>query len=170
MDNIRWMMLLLVLRNPFGNGQFMHRSQTGSRMPHARLRDLSKRSCSLFYGLTLFVSGYFLAECANMPSTYRLRGSLTDSQGPGAYTTPSLGYFVYRGDFVSNVTSEGIVPAPTTGTEDDDDDRDDEHEGENEAPIREVDEQTEAPDEFEVDDEDELPHPEDDDADVLDEA
>jgi hypothetical protein len=71
---------------------------------------------------------------------------------------------------VSDVISEGIVPAPTTGTEDDEDDRDDEHEGENEAPIREVDEQTEAPDEFEVDDEDELGHPEDDDADDLDEA
>jgi hypothetical protein len=66
---------------------------------------------------------------------------------------------------VSNVISEGIVPAPTTGNEDDD--RDDEHEGENEAPIREVDEQTEAPEEFEVDDEDELGHPEDDDADEL---
>jgi hypothetical protein len=81
---------------------------------------------------------------------------------------PSLGHFVHRGDFVSNVISEGIVPAPTTGTEDDD--RDDEHEGENEAPIREVDEQTEAPEEFEVDDEDELGHPEDDDADELDDA
>ena len=71
---------------------------------------------------------------------------------------------------MSNMTSEGIVPAPTTGTEDDDDNRDDEHEGENEAPIREVDERTEAQDEFEVDDEDGLGHPEDDDADELDEA
>jgi hypothetical protein len=71
---------------------------------------------------------------------------------------------------VSNVISEGIVPTPTTGTEDDDDDRDDEHEGENEAPIREVDEQTETLEEFEVDDEDELGHPEDDDADELDDA
>jgi hypothetical protein len=62
---------------------------------------------------------------------------------------------------VSKVQSEGITPTPTTGT--DDDDRDDEHEGENEAPIREVDDQTEAPEEFEVDDEDELGHPEDDD-------
>jgi hypothetical protein len=70
---------------------------------------------------------------------------------------------------VSNVISERIVPAPTTGTENDDDDRDDEHEGENEAPIREVDEQTEAPEEFEVD-EDELGHPEDDDADEQDDA
>jgi hypothetical protein len=58
---------------------------------------------------------------------------------------------------MSNVLSEGIVPAPTTGTEDDDDDREDEHEGENEAPIREINEQTEAPDEFEVDDEIEQP-------------
>jgi hypothetical protein len=42
---------------------------------------------------------------------------------------------------VSNIQSEGIAPTPTTGTEDDDD-RDDEHDGENEAPIREVNEQT----------------------------
>jgi hypothetical protein len=41
----------------------------------------------------------------------------------------------------------------TTGTPDDEDDRDDERDDENEAPIREV------------DDEDELGHPEDDDAD-----
>jgi hypothetical protein len=71
---------------------------------------------------------------------------------------------------VSNIQSEGIVPRPTSGTQDDDDDRDDEHEGENEAPVREVDDQTEAPEEFEVDDEDELGHPEDDDADVDDPA
>jgi hypothetical protein len=53
----------------------------------------------------------------------------------------------------------------TSGTEDDDDDRDDEHAGENEAAVRAVDENTETPEEFEVDDEDELGHPEDDDAD-----
>ena len=46
-----------------------------------------------------------------------------------------------------------IFPAhPTSGTEDDDDDRDDEHAGENEAPGRAVDEGTETPEEFEVDD------------------
>jgi hypothetical protein len=54
---------------------------------------------------------------------------------------------------------------PATGTEDDD--RDDEHDGENEAGVRETDENTEAPEEFEIDDEDELEdergHPEDDD-------
>jgi len=62
---------------------------------------------------------------------------------------------------------QGLILAEhsTTGTQDDDDDRDDEHAGENEAPVREVDENTEAPEEFEVDDEDELGHPEDDDAD-----
>jgi hypothetical protein len=54
---------------------------------------------------------------------------------------------------------------PTNGTEDDDDDRNDEHEGENEALIREVDETTEAPEEFEGDAEDKLTHLEDDDAD-----
>jgi len=68
---------------------------------------------------------------------------------------------------VSNIQPEGIPPTQTTGTEDDFDDSDDEHEGENEAPIREVDERTEAPEEFEVDDEDELGHPEDDDADEI---
>jgi hypothetical protein len=61
--------------------------------------------------------------------------------------------------------SEGFSTHPTSGTEDNDDDRDDEHAGENEAPIREIDDQTEAPEEFEIDDEDELGHPEDDDAD-----
>jgi hypothetical protein len=55
-----------------------------------------------------------------------------------------------------------------SGAADDDDDRDDEHAGENEIPVRETDEHTEAPEEFEVDDEDELGHPEDDDADDLD--
>jgi len=50
---------------------------------------------------------------------------------------------------------------PATGTQDDDDDRDDEHPGENEIPVRETDERTEAPEEFEVDEEDELGHPED---------
>jgi hypothetical protein len=54
---------------------------------------------------------------------------------------------------------------PATGTQDDDDDPNDEYAGENEAPVRETDENTEAPEEFEVDDEDELGHPEDDDAD-----
>ena len=79
-----------------------------------------------------------------------------------------------------SVNSEGIVSHPVTGTEDDDDDRDDEHAGEttsalsadarctesthrdteprsantaNEAAVREVNDQTEAPWEFEVDDE-----------------
>ena len=52
---------------------------------------------------------------------------------------------------------------PSSGTEDDD--RDDEHAGENEAPQREGDENTETPEEFQIDDEGELPHPEDDRAD-----
>jgi len=66
---------------------------------------------------------------------------------------------------MSGAYSERVVSHPSSGTEDDDDDRDDEHESENEAPIREVNDQTEAPEEFEVDDEDELGHPEDDDSD-----
>jgi hypothetical protein len=53
----------------------------------------------------------------------------------------------------------------TTGTVDDDDDPADENPGENEAPIRETSEATEAPEEFEIDDEDEVGHPEDDDED-----
>jgi hypothetical protein len=57
------------------------------------------------------------------------------------------------------------VAAHTTGTVDDDDDPADESANENEAPIRETSDATEAPEEFEVDDEDELGHPEDDDAD-----
>jgi hypothetical protein len=56
--------------------------------------------------------------------------------------------------------------AHTTGTVDDDDDPADESSDENEAPIRETSEATEAPEEFEVDDEDDLGHPEDDDADA----
>jgi len=46
---------------------------------------------------------------------------------------------------------EWILPAhPTSGTEDDDDNRDDEHAGENEAPVRAIDEGTEAPEEFDA--------------------
>jgi hypothetical protein len=37
----------------------------------------------------------------------------------------------------------------SSGTEDDDDDRDDEHARENEAPVREIGEDTEVPEEFE---------------------
>ena len=59
---------------------------------------------------------------------------------------------------------DDLIPAEphSTGTEDDDDDRDDERASENEASIRETDENTESPEEFENDDEDELGHPEDD--------
>jgi hypothetical protein len=60
---------------------------------------------------------------------------------------------------------EGLADHPSSGTADDDDDRDDEHDEENEAPTREISDRTEAPEEFEIDDEDELGHPEDDDAD-----
>ena len=47
---------------------------------------------------------------------------------------------------------EYSVPRPTTGTADDDDEPEDEHADENEARERETDENTEAPEEFEVDD------------------
>lgn len=69
---------------------------------------------------------------------------------------------------MTSVNSEGVNKHPVTGTEDDDDDRDDEHARENEAQIREADDQTEAPEEFEVDDEDEVVSPKD--RDVEDEA
>jgi hypothetical protein len=55
---------------------------------------------------------------------------------------------------------------PTTGTVDDNDDAADEQPNENEAPVRETREATEAPEEFEIDDEDDLGHPEDDDDDA----
>jgi hypothetical protein len=44
--------------------------------------------------------------------------------------------------------------SPSTRLAEDDDARDDEHPGENEASVRETDETTEAPEEFEIDDED----------------
>ncbi len=61
----------------------------------------------------------------------------------------------------------GMVP-PTTGTVDDDDDPADEHSAENEAPIRETSEATEAPEEFDIDDENDLTHPADDHVESLD--
>jgi len=56
-----------------------------------------------------------------------------------------------------------VPPIPNPLETDLDDDRDDEHNSENEARVREVDENMEAPEEFEVDDEDNRGHPEDDD-------
>ena len=47
-----------------------------------------------------------------------------------------------------------VAVPPATGTEDDEDDRDDERADENEAPVRETNENMEAPEEFAVDDED----------------
>jgi hypothetical protein len=67
-----------------------------------------------------------------------------------------------RGLPISNPLQESILAEhPTSGTQDDDDDRDDEHAGENEAQQRETDENTEAPEEFEIDDEEESRHPAD---------
>jgi hypothetical protein len=56
----------------------------------------------------------------------------------------------------------GVSRNPASGTPDDDDDRDDEHAGENEAAVRERDENTEAPEEFSVDEEDGLEAPPED--------
>jgi hypothetical protein len=57
------------------------------------------------------------------------------------------------------------IASRTTGTVDDDDDPQDERPDENEAPIRETSDKTEAPEEFALDDEEDLGHSEDDDAD-----
>ncbi len=54
------------------------------------------------------------------------------------------------------------VAPQTTGTVDDDDEPEDERPDENEASIRETSDKTEAPEEFAVDDEDALGHPEGD--------
>jgi hypothetical protein len=54
-----------------------------------------------------------------------------------------------------SVHSEGVINHPVSGTEDDDDARDDEHASENEALIREVDDEdgTDHPKDRDVDDE-----------------
>jgi hypothetical protein len=54
----------------------------------------------------------------------------------------------------ASAPAEFTVPHPTTGTDDDDDEPADEHPGENEASERETNDSTEAPEEFEADDED----------------
>lgn len=60
------------------------------------------------------------------------------------------------------------IPPATEIPLTEDDDAFDETEGENEAPLGETDVSTELPDEMEKDEEDDLPHPEDDDADDMD--
>jgi hypothetical protein len=69
-----------------------------------------------------------------------------------------------KADFVE-LSPDYVEPRSETGTVDDQDDLDDEREDENEAPVRETNDKTEAPEEFERDDEDDLGHPEDDDLD-----
>jgi hypothetical protein len=65
----------------------------------------------------------------------------------------------------NEVEELSVVADSVGGPKDDDDDRDDEHAGENEIPVRETDEETEAPEEFEVDDENEPDSGDDDDLD-----
>jgi hypothetical protein len=62
-----------------------------------------------------------------------------------------------------NNCGQNVDRHSNSGTEDDDDDRDDEHARENEAPVREIDEGTEVPEEFEPEPLDEPPRPEVDD-------
>jgi hypothetical protein len=67
--------------------------------------------------------------------------------------------YTFRIGAVAPAQPAGVPPEfppvhPTTGTEDDDDDPADERPDENEASERETDERTEAPEEFEYDDED----------------
>jgi hypothetical protein len=57
-------------------------------------------------------------------------------------------------ELMSLQETSALTPPPT-GTVDDDDDPADEQPDENEAPIRESSDKTEAPEEFELDDEDE---------------
>jgi hypothetical protein len=68
--------------------------------------------------------------------------------------------FVISDTFMSGLLGDvGSGRSQTSGTVDDDDDRDDEHSGENEASVRTHDENTEGPEEFGVDEEDDLPPP-----------
>ena len=53
----------------------------------------------------------------------------------------------------ASVPDDFPMPHPTTGTEDDDDDPSEERAGENEAPGHAMNERTEAPEEFGLDDE-----------------
>jgi hypothetical protein len=68
-------------------------------------------------------------------------------------------------DMPNEVEELSVAIESAGGTKDDDDDRDDEHADENEIPVRETDEATEAPEEFELDDEDERDSGADDDPD-----
>ena len=53
-----------------------------------------------------------------------------------------------------SVPAQYASPGSSTGTVDDQDEPEDEQDGENEASVRELSDQTEAPDEFRRDDED----------------
>jgi len=68
-------------------------------------------------------------------------------------------------DMPNEVEELSVAIESGGGTKDDDDDRDDERADENEIPVRETDEATEAPEEFEFDDEDERDSGDDDDPD-----
>jgi hypothetical protein len=88
---------------------------------------------------------------------------LTDLGSASAYVlqTP-LGS--ERPEMIARIPPRNEIPLT------EDDDAYDESKGENEAPVRETDELTELPEEMEKDAEDYLAHPEDDDADIADEA
>jgi len=73
------------------------------------------------------------------------------AQPPDPYT-PNIGAVVPASP--ARIPPDFPREHPSTGTEDDDDEPEDEHPGENEASERETDERTEAPEEFEYDDED----------------
>jgi hypothetical protein len=57
-------------------------------------------------------------------------------------------------DNPTEIPSQFPIPRPSTGTVDDDDEPEDEHDSENEASQRETHDDTEAPEEFNIDDED----------------
>jgi protein SDA1 len=90
---------------------------------------------------------------------------MTPSAPPSLTASAAQADLPSEADLQSPFATETLAAESGTGTEDDDDDRDDEHDDENEAPVREVDDATEAPEEFEVDDEDPEADGDEDDAD-----
>ena len=93
------------------------------------------------------------------------KGSIVEALTVAATHQDSPVFSLDRNFRMPTTYSEPNIPHRTTGTTDDNDDRDDEHDAENEAPVREHNENTETPEEFEMDDEDESGHSEDADVD-----
>jgi len=86
------------------------------------------------------------------------RGCLCDGALTAEPRRPRLGYidhkYIPSAEGAKAMETEIPDAIPSTGTIDDDDEPEDEHDGENEASGREKRDDTEAPEEFERDDED----------------